>query len=319
MIVGAVSMVIIVICVVYIQNKQKGASPMPPRVQRPIFPSALYTAQPVYRGGIGAILPMTLPIYNAGATPQTITVASALAQRVGIQGAPEEVASTLGRVFVWSGNDQNVVANEGLINVAYSGPGIIKGVLNKPIESYTSLARQFIEPLRLTSPPIQLIQKRVRLFNPNVGGANEILFSSQATSVQIDYQYVVNGVPVYTGTTANPSVSIRLNEAGDVLSFTAILLPTLTPSGGTVSLSYDGVTKKLVDGEGVLADIRSGATGDQLFYFSSPPNDVNIIGSEVAYYYSPKQQSVVPIYVIRGTGAIDKIQVETTTLISGVK
>jgi hypothetical protein len=304
---------------------QKPVSQQPPAptsqfVEQPALPSPVYTTQSNYLVNVTEAPQKTLPIYVVVSKPAIKSVASSFAASLNLPEQPKEISSTRGTIYLWSGNNQSVVANEGLLNIAYAGTGKIGGLLNKPIETYYSRAEQLVAPLRLSSSPIRLIPKNPRYFNPNAGGANEVNSSSQATSVQLNYQYVLNDVPIYTQTTTNPGLTVRLSSDGDVLSFSATVLPTIAPSTADASvISYNEAAARLAKGEGRLVDLVSADPGDQPYYFDSPPTITDVNNVELVYYYATGQSAIVPVYAFRGTGKVNNKTVNTTTLVSAIK
>ncbi len=303
------------------QKKSQVTTQPTPSAPQPLLPSPATTTQPTYQvGPIGKTFPSTLPVYSVTTQPQIKTIASIFSLSLGLTGQPQEIPSNRGAIYIWSNKTNTVVANEESSTITFNGTGQLGGNLGNQLETYYSSADRALSPLRLTNQLIQLTRATPQYFNPAGGDANEVNSPSQATSIQLNYQYTVGGVAIYAGTSTSPSVFVRLNANADVLSFTARVLPSLKKSDHSVPvIPIVDAVQNLLGGGGRLIDLVSGETGDQPYYFDSPPTISNIQDADLAYYYSPAQNQLTPVYAFRGVGKINGKIVNTTTLVSAVK
>jgi hypothetical protein len=320
---GLLVVFIVVISILWQRSRQKQHPPVQPTITIPqsFLPFPITTNQPAYQApAVEAGLLQALPVYTAASKPQLKTLASSFALFLGINGQPQEIPSTQGVVYVWTNNNQAVIAREGLSTISFGGNNETGDAVNLPLETYYAAADRFTAALHLSDQIIQLTRVDPQYFRPSAGEANEVSSMSQATSVQLNYQYALNGVPVYVGTSTRPSLFVRLNAKADVVALTAIVLPSFTARGEMVPLiPYADAVQSLLRGEGRLTDLVSGDLGDQPYFFDSPPQASNVQDVKIAYYYSPQQDQLVPVYVFKGVGKINNKTVNTTTLVSAVK
>jgi hypothetical protein len=322
--IGLLVVFVIILSILWQRSQQK--SPPPPvqsviTAPQPSLPPPIATGQPTYQlPATTPGFPQTLPVYTAGSPPQLKTVGSSFSLSQGINATPQEIPSTQGTIYVWTENRRSVVVNEGLSTISFDGGIDVGGTINQPPETYYASADLLLAPLKLSNQVIQLTRAAPQYFQPNAGGANEVNSVSQATSVQLNYQYTINGVPIYMGTSTQQSVFVRLNAKAEVITLTARILPSFTETNSSVPLvPYVDAAQALLRGEGRLTDLVSGSFGDQPYYFDSPPQISNIQDVELAYYYSTGQNQLIPVYAFKGTGKINNRPVQTTTLVSAVK
>ncbi len=321
--VGLLVVIVIILSILWQRSQQKQQPPASPAitVPQPALPLPITTNQPVYQAPAGDTgFPQALPIYTVASKPQVKTLGSSFALSLGITGQPQEIPSTQGPVYMWTNNNQAVVAHEGLSTISFSGDGGVNEPINLPLETYYASADRVIASLQLSDQIVQLTRVAHQYFRPNAGDANEVGSVSQATSIQLNYQYTINGVPVYVGASTRPSVFVRLNAKAEVITLTADIIPSFTAPGDTTPLiPYTDAAQNLLRGEGRLTDLVSGDLGDQPYLFDSPPQVSNVRDVNVAYYWSPQQNQLVPVYVFKGVGKINNKTVNTTTLVSAVK
>jgi len=303
--------------------KQKSIPPVPPTplVSQPILPSSITTEQPLYQvDPVNTTFPRELPIYAVSSRAQMKTIGSSFASSVGLNTQPQTIQPASGLIYVWSNDKQSVTASEGLSTITYNSGVNISGPLNSPLETYYESATRAVSSLHLSNQITQLSQTVPQYFNPSNGEANEVNSISQATSVQLNYQYTINGIPVFVGTSVFPSLSARLNAKGELLSFTIYVLPAFVTKGNTVSLvTYDEAAQNLANGKGRLTDLTSGDFGNQPYYFDSPPQISSVQDVQLGYYYNSQQNQLIPVYAFKGVGKINNNTVNTTTLVSAVK
>lgn len=313
---------IFVVSFVWQQSQQK-TSPAKKTVtlSQPALPSPITTTQPSYQvASLNRSFPQELPLFSISPEPQTKTSASALSSSLGINSQPQAIPSSKGTMFLWSDGKKTVVASDGHSSVSYTSDAVETGSLSGPLEKYFAAADKVIAPLHNQNQVLQLTHTTPQYFKPGGGDANEVSSMSQATSVQVNYQYTIGGTPVYVGSSTHPSASVRLNSKGDVFSFTIMILPVLSATKDAISVvPYSTAVQNLIDGKGRLTDLVSDDLGDQPYFFDSPPQISNVQNVELAYYYSTGQKQLVPVYAFRGVGTIKNKKINTTTLVSAVK
>lgn len=303
------------------QQKQQPLALPTVAVSQPVLPSPIVTSQPTYQVPmVTDNFPRTLPVYKVTSKPQLEALGSSFSLSMGIHVQPQIIPSTRGLVYIWTDNKQSVVAHEGLSTISFSGNGEAVDALSLPLETYYASADRFTAPLQLSNQIIQLARVAPQYFRPNAGGANEVNSASAATSVQLNYQYTIGGVPVYVGASTRPSVFVRLNAKAEVLTLTAQVLPSFVKTNDSAPLvPYADAAQALLRGDGRLTDLVSGDFGDQPYYFDVPPQISNIQDIKLAYYYSTSQNQLIPVYSFKGIGEINNKPVHTTTLVSAVK
>jgi hypothetical protein len=321
--VGLLVVFIIILSILWQRSQQKQQLFVPPAgtIPQPILPSSIAPSQPVYQvPAVDTGFPQKLPVYTATSKPQLKTLGSSFALSLGITGQPQEIPSTQGPLYMWTNDTQTVIAHEGVSTISFSGSGGVDAPLNLPLETYYAAADRFIASLPLSDQIVQLARVDPQYFKPNAGDANEVKSMSQATNIQLNYQYTIKGVPAYVGASTRPSVFVRLNAKAEVITLTAHILPSFTAPGATTTLiTYTDAAQSLLRGEGRLTDLVSEDLGDQPYFFDSPPQVSNIQDINVAYYWSPQQNQLIPVYVFKGVGKINNKTVNTTTLVSAVK
>jgi hypothetical protein len=289
--------------------------------ERPALPPPVYTTQPEYKVEATTSFPKNIDAYLSIGTPSAKTLASTIVTVINIGGTPQYIRSTTGDIYMWNGiNNDSVIASEGLSHIAYaSTPGTNKK-LEGPLESYYSAAEQFLVPFNLTKEPVRLVRTSPRYFNPSNGDANETTSMIEATSVELRFQYAINSIPIYFGSASGPSVTVRLDANKKIISVSAYIIPvfTKTTTDNQIVLSQEAVAR-LNNNEGRITDLVSSDKGDQPYYFDSPPTVVDVVNVDLAYYYSPSQKTLVPVFAFKGTGSVGGKTVETTTLVSAVK
>lgn len=322
-VVGLLVVFVIVLSILWQRPQQKQQPLAPPAVvvSQPILPSPIVTSQPAYQIPVVTDnFPRTLPVYKVASKPQLEALGSSFSLSMGINVQPQKIPSTRGLVYIWTNNIQSVIVSEGLSTISFSGNGETNETLGLPLDAYYSTADHIMAPLRLSNQIIQLTRVSPQYFRPNAGEANEVDSASAATSIQLNYQYTINGVPVYVGTSTGQSIFVRLNARAEVITLTAHVLPSFTETNSSVPLvPYVDAAQALLRGEGRLTDLVSGDLGDQPYYFDTPPQISNIQDVKLVYYYSASQNQLIPVYAFGGIGKINNKPVVTTTLVSAVK
>lgn len=320
---GLLVVFVFTLSVLWQRTQQEQRPPVPSAVviSQPILPSPVVTNQPNYRvPAITDVFPQTLPVYKTISKPQLEALGSSFSSSMGIHAQPQKIPSTQGSVYIWTDNKQSVIANDGLSTISFSINGETDNVLDLPLETYYSSAARVTASLQLSNQIVQLARVAPQYFRPNAGEANEVSSASAATSIQLNYQYTINGVPVYVGSSARQSIFVRLNARAEVITLTAYILPSFSETGSSISLiPYTDAVQSLLRGEGRLTDLVSGGLGDQPYYFDTPPQVSDIKDVEIAYYYSTIQNDLIPVYAFRGMGKINNKPVQTTTLVSAIK
>lgn len=305
-----------------ITRQAAGRPPSPLPVNQPAFPSG-EPQQPTYLLAAPTVAaPETLTVF------QTKTPAAAysthfadFAKNLGFTGDPVIAVISRGNFSTWNQNSSSLILGGDPIEISYDSGGAAGGVVNLSLGKLEQTALAFVQKLSIVPSSITLSRESIDYFAPKGSVLNLLPTQNGATLVQINFRYLVDNLPLFTRRASAPSLSVKINAAGQVVSLSGYWFPDLVATSGRVSLlDYQAASTSLRGNRGVLTSEMATSdfnTGD---ISQHAVTTTSIDKAVLGYYYSPGNQTLAPVYVFHGTGTDNNTgkAVSTITLVSAL-
>lgn len=302
-----------------------GSAPTAPvqeltQLTAPTFPPPATGNQPQYRAPETLTgFPLYLP-HHQMSQASFGEAATRVAIALGFSGNPKETKNVSGATYFWNASGSSLVATENTSEIIFlSGKTAAEPIANttKP----DAAARELLSRLGIPASPYQLLGLTPRYFTNPGFEPYEVDSTSGATIIEISYAYVLVDRTVYGIHPEKPSISIRFNAKGEVVSLAATLLPPATASGKSIAIATaQEAVSRLLGKEGVLVSLLSEADKNS---FSGPQYTVSTATTQrlsLGFYFDRGSVSLIPVFLAEGVGnnADDGKEVRFMTLVSAL-
>lgn len=295
-------------------------TPVPDAADRNNLPPPAYEMQPKYSVD-GLALPgkvsKSVNGYFVSASAVGVDKITGLAKNFGFTSPPtvtksggttsEVLFSENGRLFSSGGNP---------VSVAYTAPTQNSKAFSEILSNLLLFADGYLRARGLPPSPLGLSYTGSVYFNARSYDEPPVSRLSGATMAQLNFQYYLDGLPIYADNPDIPSVALRLNADKEVALVRAYIYPDFIRSEHQIPvISPDEAVRRLVSHQGVLVNIgvRTGNSGRMVI--PEPPEMAEIKNIDLAYYFNPDLEQPIPVYVFRGTGKADLMEIEVTSLV----
>jgi hypothetical protein len=219
--------------------------------------------------------------------------------------------------YIWTGTGGTFSNSGSPATFSFTASAPFVGTITQNISELDSKAKQYISSLGILSPKYSFKLTRSELFAPQQDFANQTDDLTKATVAQLDYQAYVENTPIYLSSAGYPSAWIRYGNNFELLGFSFYALPDVqTIAGAELIITYAQAVNRLTTNRGVLSYQSIAAPGEIPIILESAPENIVVDQSELAYYYSPGQTTLQPIFIFFGKGTVEGKTVQTVSLVS---
>lgn len=308
------------------KSKQGGARPTAGTTAKtavvpPVFPSAA-AAQPSYTLAAPApSFPAALPVFQTVTGADNSAIFLKTAGLLNFSGDPRIIVGSRGNFSLWSQGSSSLALGGDPLEISYNSGLGADGEVDQTLNVLEKTARDFIQKLNLAPTGVTLFKESVGFYAPGVSILNALPGRRGATLIQINFRYLLNNQPLFVRGASAPSLSVRINSSGKVVSLSGHWFPGLVRTKeSSALLTYQAATQKIMNKEGVLTYLNSSADFNTESVFHYSVSLISVGEVVLGYYYSPGNTVLTPVYVFRGTAIDDSVgkTVSTVTLVSAL-
>lgn len=298
-----------------------GRAPVAPLAQ-PSFPQSASRSQPGYRVDIAEQqFPSSLPTVTYTQPPSVRPQALLVANALGFHDKPAEIKGSRGTLYTWQQGDETLTTGGEPVEISYTFYKSSRTPIGTQMINSDAVVGQFKNRIGLTMPSVSLVKKATTLYEPTQVGAKETTNTEVATAQRTDYNYTIDGHPIYTRYPNIPALSIQTNGDRALEQFNAYWYAGIKKTESiTPIISYEEATQRLLSGEGALL-----AFNPKDPPLTDIPQKISVQTSvitraELAYYYTPGNTILAPVFVFYGQGVDTKtnMAVDTLTVVSAL-
>ncbi len=296
-------------------------APVAPPV-RPSFPQSITRSQPGYRVDLPKQqFPSSLQTVTYSQPPSVLPQAILVANALGLRNQPAEIKGSRGTLYTWQQNGETLTVGGEPLEVSYTFYRSSQTPIGTQTINSDAVAEQFKNRIGLTMPVVLLVKKATALYEPTQAGAKETTNTQVATTQRTDYNYKIDGYPIYTRYPSIPALSIQTNGDRALEQFNAYWYAGIKKTESIAPIiSYEEATQRLLSGEGALL-----AFNPKDPPLTDIPQKISVQTSaitraELAYYYTPGNTILAPVFVFYGQGVDTKTNkaVDTLTIVSAL-
>lgn len=292
-------------------------APSPAPAKPPILPSPEFSGKPLYTAPAEQQFPTVVPVYQVAGALNTGDVTTHIGKLLGLTGAPRPSVGSDGTYYYWNsgGNDLGIGGNP--VNIAYNTAADTSKPIAVPETELADAAVVFLEKLGLPGGALKLKRDTVSYLK-TVG--SDILPApslKDATLIQENFQFTLDGFPVVTGRPDTPGGSLQFTADKQIRSFRAFQFPPFIKRSSDASIiGYDEAVKRLKEQRGVLVSVGVEDTTNQMYFLTEAPSASSIYQTELGLYYAPEQPVLTPVFIFYGRGTRDLLTLVTVTMVS---
>jgi hypothetical protein len=251
----------------------------------------------------------------------TNDVVSRVAKHLGFIGDPTLTQSTRGDFLRWSGPRGSLTFVPDRKTIVFSSSAVVS-VSKKPTPTgqLVVMATNYLSLLSLPNIPENIAVIGTEYFAPQNNDPHKLPSSEGATVTQVNFEYQLNGVPVYSEKLGSTSdIWVRLDTEGNVLSFSVVPLPDLVQGERIPVIPIEEAANKLMENKVPATNVVWSEAGDALVYLEGPPVSIFISSGILTYYYNSQSSRIDPVYVFTGEGVVSNRKVKTVSAISAAE
>jgi hypothetical protein len=281
-----------------------------------LFPNPLTDKKIQYSVPTAPSFPTKIDIYRA--LPQTFSEQSMnqISKALNFSVAPQKALGTRGTVYIWSTKNSNLTIGSNPPEISFVSNTSALGQFPESLESLGAVANNYINSFVPAPFPISRTIINSRRFQSKAGAKTGPGETPGASIVQFEFSASIEGLPIYVGQFAAPAAWVRIDASTKPVAFFAYALPSFIKETSQTIISSEEATSRLVSNRGILVNVAADESTDKQYFLQEPPGAATITKVELAYYFSPENQILNPVYVFRGKGTAQGTAVKTTTIVS---
>lgn len=297
-----------------------GQPPIAPIV-RPSFPASVPRPQPGYQvAAPERVFPPSLATVTYSPPQSVRPQALLVAQALGLAGEPTEIPGTRGTLFTWQQDGKTLTVGGQPTEVSYTAYQSSRTAVGAQSIDVDAIAEQLIKQIGLITPGVSLQKTKIALYEPTSDGPKETANTSLATTLRADYSYTIDEYPIYTRY-PNPALSIQINGDRQTEALNAYWYTGVQKTESVVPIvSYEEAVRRLLAGEGALlaVNVQDPPLTDIPQKFTVQTSTIS--KAELAYYYTPGNTILAPVFVFYGQGIDSETNkpADTLTVVSAL-
>jgi len=265
-------------------------------------------------------LPTTVAAYRVLSSFAVLEKARRVARVLGFSSEPQTIDIPGEPLYAWDEGEKTFSAGGSPPAIAYLS-GLPKNLpsVSVSVEVLKRSARSFLEDNALVPAGTAAENINTAYLAP-VGNDPVQTTRDRATVVQLDYRLFLGGIPVLSGYPDIPTYTFWFDGAGAMRKFSGLLFPPVEVAGEIQILSLSEAKARLESGGGTILSAFSQADKNRVEtqYYSF--KTTRVTDASQAYYFTPGQEVLAPVYVFTGTATDERTKktVNTITLVSAL-
>jgi hypothetical protein len=291
-------------------------------VVKPSFPESLPRPQPNY-----AVPPVDQPFPSSVRTvvyshlPITNQQAATMANALGVSSQPVEIPGNRGTLYSWSNNGQTLTIGGDPVEISYTFYQSSTTPIGSQNIDSDALIAGFRQRIGHTMPGVELKKIKTTLYESTGFGPKETTNTQAATTLRADYSFTIDNYPIYTRYPSAPALSVQINGNRNLEQFNTYWYKGIQKTHSvTPIITYEEAVQRLLGGEGALLAVNTQdpPLTDIPQKFSVQTSTISRV--ELAYYYTPGNTILAPVFVFNGQGVDTEknVPVETLTVVSAL-
>ncbi len=234
---------------------------------------------------------------------------------------PNTIIGSKGRYASFSVGSKSGTISENPLTFAFHTVLASKKFVTNNVNKYLTAVTEGLTGLSVLPDVFTPTLSTQRYFTFDDPHPTELAGPENALITTLDFVVAAGGLPVFINDADTPAFSASLNGDDALTELRGFILPDVSKSDQRLAIiPYDEAVKRLKNNTGIFSSVSLTVSGDKEFMTGELPTAIRIESVVLGYFYSARQDYLVPVFVFTGVAAEpnEKAVLRTTTVVSAL-
>jgi hypothetical protein len=238
-----------------------------------------------------------------------------------IHETPREIEGSKGKYLLVNKGSKSVIVSENPLSFSYTDSDYSETNIGSDTSPYKKSSQKILNDFGLLKNTYLYALKGQKYFKPLGSEPNETLLPNNANIIQLDYELVLDGFPLFINDSDSPGAFFRFDGDKNLVQIQGFVLPEIKKDTNLIQIiPYDKAVERLKTNAGSLSSITSKNTSNQEYLTGEIPKTIYVTNVSLGYMYIPNRDNLTPVFVFSGQGTTENTKevVQTKTIVSAV-